>query len=130
MEYNKVAAKWWADKVKNVNPYNFVNGGKNDMDFIVTIVATMSAMSTQPATENIDKFEERLAEIVKERVEAHGYVKLSVDHIPDQILGNLAHETGVSTNRFPWNTTMWIEPNKVSVSMGYAAPVENIFTAE
>ncbi len=130
MDYNKVAARWWADKLRNVEPGNFDNGDKSGAGSFAMLMYSMLAMSKQPATETIDKFEERLAETIKEQVEARGSMTLSVDYGPDDILGSLAQESGVSTNGFPWKTTMRIETNKVSVSAGYAAPVENIFPAE
>jgi len=130
MEYNKVAAKWWADKLRNVGLGNFDNGDKSEAGFFAMLMGSMLAMDTQPAVETIDKFEERLAETIKEQVETRGSMTLSVDYGPDYILGSLAQETGVSTNGFPWKTTMWIEANKVSVSAGYAAPMENIFPVE
>ena len=130
MEYNRVAAKWWADKLRNVDLDNFDNGDKSEAGLLAMLMCCMLAMDTQPAEETIDKFEERLAETIKEHVEARGSMTLSVDYVPDHILGSLAQETGVSTKGFPWKTTMWIEANKVSVSYGYAAPVENIFHVE
>jgi hypothetical protein len=130
MEYNKVAAKWWADKLRNVRPGNFDMGEKGDAGFFAMMLGSMLAMNTQSSGETIDLFEERLAEAIKEQVETRGSMTLSVDYGPDYILGSIAQETGVSTNGFPWKTTMWIEKNKVSVSAGYAAPSETIFPIE
>lgn len=31
MEYNKVAAKWWADKLRNVGPRNFDMGESGEV---------------------------------------------------------------------------------------------------
>ena len=126
MEYNKVAAKWWADKLRKVGPGNFDNGDSSTGGMAM-LLATMLAMESQTSDEAIDLFEERLAETIKEQVEARGSMTLSVDYSPDYILGNLAQETGVSTSRFPWKTTMWIEKDNVSVSAGYAAPCKTIF---
>ena len=127
MEYNKVAAKWWADKLRKVGPGNFDNGDSSSTGGMAMLLATMLAMDSHPSDEAIDLFEERLADTIKEHVEAYGSMTLSVDYGPDYILGNLAQETGVSTNGFPWKTTMWIEKDKVSVSAGYAAPCKTIF---
>lgn len=130
MEYNKVAAKQWADKLRNVGPRNFDMGESGEVGFWAMMLGTMAAMNTQTPSENIDKFEERLSETIKEEVEDCGHLTLSVDYGPDYILGRLAQETEVSTNGFPWKTTMWIEKGKVSVSAGYAAPEEIIFPIE
>ncbi len=127
MEYNKVAAKWWADKFWKVGPGNFDNGDSSSIGGMAMLLATMLAMDSHPSDEAIDLFEERLAKTIKEKVEERGSMTLSVDYGPDDILGSLAQETGVNTNGFPWKTTMWIEKEKVSVSAGYAAPCEIIF---
>lgn len=103
MEYNKVAAKWWADKLRNIGMDNFDN------------------------SEVIDSFEKKLADIIKEHLESRGSMTLSVDYCPDYILGSIAQETGVSTNGFLWKTTMWVEKDKVSVKDGYTAPTNIIF---
>lgn len=128
MEYNKVAAKWWADKLREVGPGNFDNGDSSSTGSMAMLLATMLAMDSQSSAEAINLFEERLANVIKEEVESYESMILSVDYHPDYILGCLAQETGVSCNGFPWKTTMWIEKNKVSVKAGYAAPRELIFT--
>lgn len=127
MEYNKVAAKWWADKLRNVDPGNFDNVDNSSVCNLVIILATISALDSEPSSKAIDLFEEKLADTIKEHVENHSSMTLSVDYGPDYILGSIAHETGVSTNVFPWKTTMWIQKDKVSISAGYAAPTKTIF---
>lgn len=127
MEYNKVAAKWWADKIRNVGPGNFDNGDTSLSGGITMVLATMLAMDSEPSGKTIDLFEEKLANTIKEHVETHGTMTLTVDYVPDQILGRLAKETGVSPNVFPWKTTMWIKNNHVSVSSGYGNTSKTIF---
>ena len=127
MEYNKVAAKWWADKLRKTGPGNFDNGDDSSAGGFAMILATMLAIKSEPSNESIDLFEEKLASTIKEHIETHGTLILSVDYGPDYILGNLANETGISTSRFPWKTTMWITENKVSVSAGYATSTKTIF---
>lgn len=130
MEYNKVAAKWWADKLRNVEPKNFDMGESANLNFWAMVLGTMVAMNTQKPDENIDKFEELLSEKIKEEVEYHGHLTLSVDYGPDYILATLAQETDVATNGFPWKTTMWIKKDQVSVNAGYASSEEIIFSIE
>lgn len=127
MEYNKVAAKWWADKLRKVVPRNYDNGDNSSTGGMAMLLASMLAMNSQPSDEAINLFEERLADTIKEHVEVNGSMTLDVDYGPDYILSKLAQETGVSANRFPWKTTMWIKKDKVSVSAGYAAPCKTIF---
>lgn len=130
MEYNKVAAKWWADKLRNVGPGNFDNGDDSSAGGMLMVLASMLALQNQASDESVDLFEEELAETIKEQVESQGSMTLSVDYGPDYILGSIAEKTGVGTGGFPWKTTMWVRANKVEVSAGYAAPYETIFTAE
>ena len=127
MEYNKVAAKWWADKLRNVSLGNFDNGDSSSTGCMAMFLAALLAMDSQPSDVAIDLFEEKLAETIKEQVKVCGSMTLSVDYRPDDTLGSIAQQTGVSPNVFPWKTTMWIEMDKVSVSDGYAAPCEIIF---
>jgi len=130
MEYNKIAAKWWADKIRNVGLGNFKNGDDSSAGGITMILACMLASRTMPSLVQIDIFEEKLAKTIKEHVEERGSMVLSVDYGLDQTLGRIAYESGVSSNGFPWKTTMWIERGKVSVSCGYGAPVKKIFPDE
>ncbi len=116
MEYNKVAAKWWADKLRNVSLGNFNNGDSSSVGGLAMLLAGMLAMDTQPSGESIDLFEKKLAETIKEQVESCGSMILSVDYVPDYILGNIARESGVSPNGFPWKTTMWVRADIVKNS--------------
>lgn len=103
MEYNKVAAKWWANRIRNIGLENLDN------------------------SETIDLFEEKLADTIKKHVELYGSITLSVDYCPNYVLRSLAQEIGISTNGFLWKTTMWVEKDKVSVKDGYTAPIKTIF---
>lgn len=115
MEYNKVAAKWWADRLRNVELDNFNYGDDSSIGVLTMIFATMLANHSKPSGKAIDVFEEKLAYTINEHVKASGSVTLSVDYHPDWILTALAHETGINTNGFPWKITMVIEKDKVSV---------------
>lgn len=127
MEYNKVAAKWWADKLRNIGPGNFNMGDDSSAGGIGMMLATMLALDNEPSSESIDLFEEKLAEIIKEQVEKIGSLILSTDYGPDYTLGKLANETGIDTTSFPWKTLMTIDKAHVSVSCGYGASSKIIF---
>ena len=127
MEYNRVAAKWWADKLRYVSPTNFDNGDNSKTGAYTMMLATVLALDSETSLESIDLFEEKLANKIKEHVEAYGSLTLSVDYAPDDILSSIAYETNVCTNGFPWKTTMWIREDDVSVSSGYAVSIKNIF---
>ena len=126
-KYYDVASKWWADKLRSVSPGNFNNGDSSSIGGMAMILATILAEDSKPSNEAIDLFEEKLAATIKKDVEKRGSMTLSVDYNPDWVLSGIAQEAGVSTSGFPWKTTMWIEGEKVSVSAGYGAPIENIF---
>lgn len=127
MEYNEIAAKWWADKLRNVGPGNFNNGDQSSEGGIAMMLATMLAIETSPNSDAIDLFEQKLAEEIKERNSFGGTLILDVDYGPDMILGNIAKETGVSTTGFPWKTTMWITDEEVAVCCGAGSQRQIIF---
>ena len=127
MEYNRVAAKWWADKIRNVGSDNFNSGDASYTGRLVAIPATIAAKKAKPSRRAIKKFEKELADIIKKYVENYGSITLSVDYKPDFILEGLAEQAGIKTSGFPWKTTMQIKKNKVIVRTGYAKPAKTIF---
>lgn len=127
MEYNKVAAKWWAEKLRNLNPKNFDNGDKSGTGFLTMLLATKIASNVKPSAEKVEWFEEKLAEVIEEYIQENGSLKLSVDYQPDAVLSRAAIETGINLNVFPWKTTMWVERNSITVSDGYCAETRCIF---
>ena len=120
MEYYKVAAKWWADCFREVNPEIFNNGASNtDMAVLLT---TILAMSSRASKESVDLFEDKLAIAIKEQVEGYGFMTLGVDYGPDYILATIAQEVGINPDGFPRKIIMWIEEDNVSVKIGYNEP--------
>ena len=71
-KYNKVAAKWWADKLRYVEPDNFKSGGNSETDKLFMILATMFAIDSKTSEKDIDLFEKKLSKTIKENVKAHG----------------------------------------------------------
>ncbi len=128
MEYYKVAAKWWADKLRKLGPGNFNNGDESISGGVTMALDTMLAMNSKPSDDAIDLFEEKLAKAIKEYLEKQDYIILSVDYGPDYILASIAEKSGLSTRCFPWKTTMWVRKDKVSVRAGYGAPIKVIFS--
>lgn len=127
MEYNKVAAEWWANKLRHIGPKHFDNGDDSTTGGYAMMMATVLAMEDQASNEAIKMFEKRLAEEIKEHVKENGSMILSVDYAPDDVLGNIADECDIAPNGFPWKTTMRIKEDRVSVSYGYGAPEKIIF---
>lgn len=129
VKYSKVAAKWWADKLRHIGPGNFNMGDSTPNGGAAMASGTRLALRFQPAEENIDCFEEILEKKIEEIVEEYGSAILSVDYGPDWILSKVAENANVSTHGFPWKTTMWISKKRVSVRSGYRAPTKVIYKA-
>lgn len=127
MKYYEVAAKWWADKLRNVGPASFNNGDDSPNGGIAMMLATMIAFDKEPSNDATDLFEKNLAEKIKERVEHLGQLSLDCDYGPGMILGNIAKEVGIDPMSFPWKTSMHITADKVQVSFGYGASYVTIF---
>lgn len=127
MEYNKVAAKWWADRLRNIEVDNFNIGEKNDVGLFAMIFGASFAINKKPSASNINKFEELLAETIKEQVEVRGSLILSCDYHPNYILEDIAQKAGISKDVFPWKTTMWITKDKVTVKARYNLANKKIF---
>lgn len=91
------------------------------------MLATLLALEDKPSDEEIALLEKRLADVIKEYVEKNGSMILTVDYEPDDILSKITEECGISSNCFPWKTTMRIQEDEVSVIDGYAAAEKIIF---
>ena len=126
-EYAKVAAKWWADRLRNVGPANFNNGDQTERGGMAMMMATLLGMDKQAPKGNIDQFEEQLAQAIEENVEKNGDLTISCDYQPCCFLADIADECGVDTFNFPWKTVMWVEKDKVTVRFGYGAAPQTIF---
>ena len=127
MKYYEVAAKWWADKIRNVGPANYNNGDNGVRGGMAMMMATMIAVDKAPSNVSVELFEKKLAEKIKESVESRGQLSLDCDYGPNMLLGNIARETEIDPMSFPWKTNMHITPDKVQVSFGYGAGYETIF---
>lgn len=130
MEYNEiaaVAAKWWADQLREIDPGNFDIGSNSRSGDVVMFLSTMLAYETRPSETAIDLFEERLADTIKKHLEDRPTMKLRVDYHPDLTLESVAQETGVDTDGFPLKTNMYIEDGKVTVKVGSSGRSEVIY---
>ena len=130
MEYNKVAAKWWADKLRNPNLSSFNMGDDSSVGGFAMILGMMNTMNRQASNENLGNFERELAELIKERVESRGAMYLDCDYYPGYELSNLASKHNIDSNLFPWKTKMHISSEEVKVSCGYGMPYVTIYPAE
>lgn len=130
MEYNKVAAKWWGDKLRNIVPSHFYNGDESKRGQMERFFAVIAARKEINDGKTIDAFEKKLAEAIKERVEKDGLLVVSVEFVPNLFLRKIAEETGINQYCFPWKTTMIITKEKIEIKSGYYATIETIFGGE
>lgn len=126
MEYYEVAAKWWTDKLRKVEPEHFSYNGR--VDSMAKLLASYFPPMTEPSDESFDLFEKKIADIIKNKVERLGYMILFTHYNPDvSLLGGIAIEVGIDPIRIPHNTDMWIYKEKVSVRYGNDPLYKRIF---
>ena len=129
-EYYEVAAKWWRQRLENKASLGNFRVTESDTPGGGEIMALMAMAMGRGAAEKpeaLDKFEEVLARIIKEKVEQNESFNLSVDYGPDSNLYNAAREAKLSNPVFPVKTMMWISKEKVTVSLGYHGRMEDIY---
>lgn len=130
MEYNEVAAKWWADKLRYVSLDNFDMGGDDeDIRIACMYLATIIASEHPVSEESINAFEVSLAQKIEECVLQDGDIRLISDYHPDHTLRNIARKFNIPDDLFPWKCMMHVSKDKVEASFGYGAPYKTIFSA-
>jgi len=120
----KVAAKWWADRIREGSKQETGDAGLNMR------MALFGSMSKKPEPSQIDLLQENL---MNRLIQDHsGIVVLRVDYDPCEHLHLAATSAGIRVNNhtFPCKTTMWIENDKISVKFGYGARIEIIYPLE
>lgn len=93
MKYYEVAAKWWADNIRN----------------------TKDESCSSNYNELIKLFEKRLAEIIKDYVDKNGHMILENDKKTDNMFAKLTKRTGININSIPENISMIIRPYNVTI---------------
>lgn len=129
----RAAAEWWARQV--VNPtFRQVRPNEEDRETLygrglAHIIANRHPVNDAQAEAFADALE-RI--ILRDTRKDDGYFHgLHVDYHPDRSLREAAEQAGVSTDRFPWKTNMWIHAEgHVTASLGYAAPEILIWTPD
>lgn len=115
VKYYTVAAKWWADKLRNVTPAHFPNATKIPKGDLAVILASNINTDTQLSANEIGNFEKMLAKVIRDRVETYGSISLRTAYEPDCILTTIAKETGVSPQRFPCQSSMLVTPSVIKI---------------
>ena len=132
-EQIKIAAKWWADQ--------FRCGTKQDAgDAMINAFASIVKTDIKP--EQIDLFESTLIEILPEHLKQFwkedepnfgSYLRsLFTDYGICKTLDIAAKKSEIPDMcpPFPMKTTMWINPDEVSVAHGYRGQIKTLWTKE
>lgn len=146
MEYYEVAAKWWADKLRDPpkeTPKDL--SSFTDEDYEAFFMRRYQQIELGDSPERIDKFQEILSESIKKEAEAKGETIIAVDYKKSYIFGEYSISTLIYTSSFffrealekariswinlPLKAIMWISPKEVVVTRGYESPRIRIFTA-
>lgn len=117
------AAKWWSGKLKS-NSHN--NGNDSFASVMAGIMADYLADKNHVSEEQFAAFETHLID----RIIGYDRIVLSCDYGPDHELAEAAEKAGIDCTRFPWKTSMYINNDEISVSDGYRARREVIYSKE
>ena len=101
-EISYLAAKWWSDLI--VAGAEFENILANEIQLY---------LEPKPWDENSPQTGEALRVIY-------------VEYSPNTILTDAATQAGISINRFPWKTVMWLSPNGIKVRVGEGGQLQEI----
>lgn len=115
-ETAKVAAKWWADKLRDGNPN--VDIGDKEMNFNLLV---LRSLFDKPSEDQTDAYEIALCEALLSS--EYDRVSLYVDYHPEGLLDI----QGFDLHLLPFKTGMIIENDTISVKEGYGNPYNVIY---
>lgn len=119
------AAQWWAQAVCNPR---FDNGSGDIAGLLAVMVSEQHPVGASEAQRFAAALAPKLERYAKADSDYAGCV--GVDYGPDPVLGDAAKEAGISRNRFPWKTNMWIRSDLVTVSAGYGAGTALVWASD
>ncbi len=123
----KRAAKWWSDHLRHGAPMD--NGDTSPNGPMTMMLGTLvqDRMRSQITPEAIDRFEQELAEIIVEEAGEYTFMHIGVDYHPDGVLAQAANRARIDVDfALPWKTSMWIEKDRITVSLGYRGLVTEL----
>ena len=121
-EAAEVAAEWWAKEIRGFTRHD--NGDSSLSSSWAMLLADI--WQEAPSEEQVEIFKT----VVIKGIEEFLYkppVCLCSDYGPDGVLLDAANEARINALNFPFKTNMFVEPNQVRVSAGYAQPYETIW---
>lgn len=126
-----IAASWWTNVITNAK----MDCGATGRDDLFT--EALGYMLKKPSSQNeLDKFKKVLANYLNSEFDRvfkeneNNCIILDCDYSPCKVLRDIAEQCNISTNNFPWKTTMWIGKNYCEVKYGYSSPIEYLFTCK
>ncbi len=126
-----VAVEWWASRAgSRINRMdNMGDTSRTLQDGMAGMLAIINQVgNSTPKDDQLEQFKICLREQLLERWKNdNAYIYLGVDYGPDPILSKAMGAGGLQTT-LPWKTGMWIQKNKVSVSEGYGADDNIIYS--
>lgn len=124
-EMAKVAAKWWADRLREGAKLDNADPSRaGGMAFMMGKIM-QSRLAQERTLEQVQLFED----ILYEKLLDLKYFWVGVDYHPIAIFTEAAEEAGfqLSMSCLPWKTNMYFKENgEVSVSYGYGATPKTI----
>lgn len=133
MEYNDIAAKWWADHARRPLGLGDLKITDNQ-DPVGGIFMAMGfnalAGRERDSEEVIARFEKILARRIKEAAEKGNDVYVSTDYGPEYFLVMAMDEAGLRKTIFPMKTTMLVSKGVVKVKLGYGSEYKIIYPVE
>lgn len=131
-EMARAMAAWWGERVGGRTHHD--NGDHKNMASV--FAGILADTMNEPADESkINKFVDILTEKILKQAEENPFSlrhHLGCDYAPSKFLSDAAKEAGISSNNFPWKTSMGIrEINDgetiVEVYAGYGAGWKQIW---
>lgn len=117
-----IAAKWWTELLAKPNPNNFNNGDRtSDVSLLLMMLGTMRAMDKPATPEQLENFNNLLAESISKELDSKDELFIDTDYGPCDILGDAAVKAGINTSIFPFKRMMWISEDKVVARDGLDA---------
>jgi hypothetical protein len=113
------AADWWFAQFQNPTKDN----GASDFANLMAQGMALELANSTPCPTDPRPFGDALKKAYADRP----FNTLSADYAPGGPLADAMDTAGISRERAPWKTVMWLELGRVVVRAGYGAPEVVIF---
>ena len=130
MQFNEAAARWWANQLKNpgLGSFNMGDDSNPERREKLEALGLQIALDKKASRKKIDSFEKLLAKEIERRVPTKfDALFLSCKYHPDELLCSIAVHCGVDPDLFPWNTSMTVHTDCITISRGDSQPTNLIF---